>query len=853
MTLQRLVDAMPQFGNREAVGFANELGLRWWSYKRLHREAWRAAGFLRDHGIGRGDRFVLWAPNSPEWVAVLLGAMLRGAVPVVLDSESSPATVAEVVAAERCRLVLHEGLAGPHAFVGAGVDACPMGAPFRGTGAAAQESVRLPCEENDPAVFLYSSGTVGQPKGVLLSHRNLTSQVEPFLFWRRVVRWTPFSVRMLALPPTSHVLGLVVGLALPLSIGLSVVYTSRAAVSEWSRIIRDYQVMIGVVVPQVLLVLRRHVLETPFGGRRESASQRMSRGGKVAGLLWPIWARGELLGRQFRLVLAGGAHLAPSLARFWHRSGVLVVQGYGLAETAAFVTISRPHVAGNVGRAVGAQEVRIAPDGEILVRGPNVAHHGGQADADERFTSDGFLRTGDIGRLDVHGRLEIIGRRKEIIVTREGFSVFPNEVEVACLRQPRVIETAVVGYGEGGDEIHAVLRVEAKADPASIVRAANSELQPHQRIRSWTLWSPAAELPRNRMGKVDRALVVERLRRLAFETPAPRSTVLFADILSCSSGRDRIELLARYLTQEPRGHDGEDVQLVDGLGLSSLDVVELTALLEQRGDQAERRLYVGRDATIGDLREQLKHPTRPMALLAGAVGRGDGGVPIRRSPWSLPLVALRPITSRLVFPMGSFLCARVETHFACDPLALEPPLIIAAIPHEGSGDALIIHRALPPRLRRRLHLLIDGDFRPPPRTPWRERWRIALGYYVVLPLFCSFTALTRFGRTRDSLLDAAKQMDRGASPLSFPTPGDLGIVRIAIATGRSILPAYIERRRDTGVGVRRSHVRVHFDSPLVPTADAQPADLASTLWKRFATLRARASGSCGTEEGEPKI
>ena len=206
-------------------------------------------------------------------------------------------------------------------------------------------------------------------------------------------------------------------------------------------------------------------------------------------------------GLKFWAFVVGAAPLPPELEEFWRRMGFAVVQGYGLTETAPIVTLNHPFKTskGSVGTPIAGVDIRIAEDGEILVRGENVTS-GYYGDAGGAVAADGWLHTGDIGDRDAQGRLFIKGRKKEMIVTPEGLNVFPEDVERVLDALPGVRESAVVGVTEGAQErVHAVLRLDPGTDLDAIVRAANAQLEDHQRVRTASVW------PRRRSARAPRA------------------------------------------------------------------------------------------------------------------------------------------------------------------------------------------------------------------------------------------------------------------------------------------------------------------------------------------------------------
>src|SRR5690606_27103576 len=319
--------------------------------------------------------------------------------------------------------------------------------------------------------------------------------------YRRHAR--PFHpIRFLNLLPLSHMFGQSMATFVPPMLSGTVVFSHGYSPTEILRQIKTRRVSVLVCVPKVLDVLRKHV---------ERVAPATSAPDPLAGRhwAWRWWHYRDvhrLFGWKFWCIVCGAAPLDPALEAFWRKLGFLVVQGYGLTETAPIVTLNHPLRAskGTVGTPIGGVKVKIAPDGEILVQGENVTSgyyrpegmgDVAAAEADSAFV-DGWFHTGDIGEIDPSGRLLIKGRKKEMIVTPQGLNVFPEDVERALLSQPGTKDAAVVGATVDGEErIHAVLVLEEGADVKAIVRGANAGLEDHQRVWSTSIW-PDGPLPR---------------------------------------------------------------------------------------------------------------------------------------------------------------------------------------------------------------------------------------------------------------------------------------------------------------------------------------------------------------------
>ena len=228
---------------------------------------------------------------------------------------------------------------------------------------------------------------------------------------------------------------------------------------------------------------------------------------------------------------------------------------------------------GSLGQIVGDLQIRIAPDGEILVRGESVVSEfvGGSPASTTFVDSEGWLHTGDLGRLDEANQLYFLGRKKDLIVTADGLNVYPQDVEAALNQLLAVRESVVLAVPRGGkDEVHAVLLLsDPGADIERLVGQTNENLEPHQRIRGWTLW-PDEDFPRTASTmKVKRQEILDRLKGSRAQiNPSPGASTGVTDILAEMTGRGASELR-------------DDLRINEDLGLSSLEQVDLLSRLEE--------------------------------------------------------------------------------------------------------------------------------------------------------------------------------------------------------------------------------------------------------------------------------
>jgi len=562
--------------------------------------------------------------------------------------------------------------------------------------------------------IIFTSGATADPKGVTITHRNILANVVPIE--REVAKYRKYEkpfhpIRFLNLLPLSHMFGQSMATFVPPMLRGTVIFSHGYSPTEIVRQIASRRVSVLVCVPKVLDVLREHV-ERLFPETREPDPLTKKH------WMWRWWhyrAVHRLFGWKFWCVVCGAAPLEPELESFWRKLGFLVVQGYGLTETAPVVTLNHPFRAsrGTVGTPIAGVEVKIAADGEILVRGDNVTsgyyqpegssrERAGTAEAESPF-ADGWFHTGDIGELDAEGRLLIKGRKKEMIVTPQGLNVFPEDVERALLGQPGVKDAAVVGLRVQGEErVHAILALEATADKDAIVRAANAQLEDHQRVWSTSIW-PAAALPRTEG--------TQKLKRRELQRWAAGES---KDAPSLAAGSSLEAIVGQFAANREITPE----TTLDELGLSSLDRVELMMALESAFHVTLDESSLTAARTIAEL-GALVHgdvlaPGAPTPTAADDRPPADAKTPPadltfpRWNRWTLSRALRRISLPTWILPLArAFVSLDVQGLAHLEKLA--GPAIFAAN-HQSHMDVPVIFIALPRRFRYRLAPAMSREF-----------------------------------------------------------------------------------------------------------------------------------------------
>jgi long-chain acyl-CoA synthetase len=472
----------------------------------------------------------------------------------------------------------------------------------------------------------------------------------------------------------------------------------------------------------------------------------------------------------------GAAPLDPELEAFWGRLGFLVVQGYGLTETAPIVTLNHPLRAkrGAVGKPISGVEIKIADDGEILVRGDNVT--GGYYKAPEETRAafqDGWFHTGDIGELDADGQLLIRGRKKEMIVTPEGLNVFPEDVERALNEQPGVKDSAVVGAplaGSTAERVQAVLLLAPGTDADAVMRNANARLADHQKIRAAAVWS-GTELPRT---DGTRKLKRRELRAwLLGQSPA--GPTVKSGVVNSSTARDVRAVLARFAP----GRAIEASTTIDELGLSSLERVELMMALEEAFQVTVDEGAFTAASTVSDLEAMTRsvdwgHAGAEVTQFRSGKDHAEGTSPALDFPsWNrtLPVRAIRRASlPTWILPLGRVF-ARMTVSGLEHLHSIDGPVIFAAN-HQSHFDGPVILDSLPPRWRYRVAPAMMREFFNAhffPDRHGRAAWFTnSLNYYLSAFFFNAFPLTQGGAGTRQTLRYIGELIGSGYSILIFP-------------------------------------------------------------------------------------
>ncbi|MEO7004040.1 MAG: AMP-binding protein, partial [Acidobacteriaceae bacterium] len=829
--LATLVDDFKRHGNQIAiVSYPGNRRIAT-SYAQLAKMAGCFSRLLAGRGIRPGERVLLWGVNSAEWVAAFFGCILRGVIVVPLDAAGGLEFAQRVIADVSPRL-----LVGDLSLIGnlpsftpklslqdlAALPADPLFAPEPSLG------------RESPLQILYTSGTTSAPKGVVHTHGNVLASVDvlekEMQRYLRYERWV-HPLRFLHTLPLSHVFGQFMGLWVPPLLAAEVHYEDRLVTSHLIDRIRGERISVAAVVPRVLELLRAQLLADDPQLKPALLPMEKRR-------IWERWWSFRRVHRRFGFkfwaFVSGGAALPEEVEQFWNTLGFVLVQGYGMTETTALATLNHPFrvARGSIGKSLAGREIRIAEDGEILVRGPMLAA-GVWRDGRMEPRLEEWLHTGDLGSMDntgdTTGQIRFLGRKSDVIVTASGMNIHPADLEAAVRAQAGVRDCVVVGVdsARGPEPVAVVIlddsklqapeasagkpggwqrsedfRTDGFEETAGILANANRGLQEFQQMRSVLPW-PGSEFPRNAMGK---------LLRREVATWAHQQIGKSSSTTAGLSSRDPLLRLLEQVTGEP-SEGLNDASKLSQLGLDSLGRMQLAIVMEEQFGIAVDDDQIANATTLGDLKELLNRERRQDGVMRTSAGRAadrgssaasqisrkqdgmeageiplgakltDNGYAARKQtrnsalkyprwPWRAPMQAVRVVfLEGILRPLVALLAnPRVQL---IGPLPQEPSIYICN--HVSSIDVALVLFALPPRVRRHMAVAMSAEL----LQAWRNG-RAAAGVgagplrsLAPIQAYAVVALINVFplpagAGLRQSFAHAGAALDRGYNVLVFP-------------------------------------------------------------------------------------
>ena len=518
-----------------------------WTYRELRDEARRFGALLQAHGFAAGDRCAIIMQNQAKWLISATGAFWAGATLMPLDYKLTAKELVELVAHGKPRVLVTEyatwldlqkqpgdALERVLVLVTEAPEGAELGSAKRWEEPTEGTVETVPRTREDVACIVYSSGTSGTPKGCMLTHDNYLEQAQ--------VLGTMYPIdedgRFFSVLPTNHAIDFMVGFVIPLTMGAAVVHQRSLRPQFVRATLKEYGITHIALVPTILKNLEKRLRErlddlpdwqriVVDNVKRANAmlTAKKPRPEVSRKLLGPIH---DELGGRLKLIVAGGTFVDRDMAEFFYDLGIPIAIGYGLTEACTVITVNdlSPFRGDTVGKPVDGVEVEIRDAnedgiGEVWVRGRTVMK--GYLDAPELTAEslvDGWLRTGDLGSIDVSGHLKLVGRAKNMIVTEGGKNIYPEDIESAFEDLPDCEEFCVFAANYVwpkqtmvGEQLMIVVRPEGDSATDELkaeIAKRNHRLPDFKRLAAYAVLED--EFPKTASQKIKRNVLADQLR-----------------------------------------------------------------------------------------------------------------------------------------------------------------------------------------------------------------------------------------------------------------------------------------------------------------------------------------------------
>jgi len=527
------------------------------------------------------ERVLILSENRPEWIYSLFAIWKRGAIAVPVDFMSSPEEIAYIIGDSKPKLAFCSDQTKENLRRAVEISQTELEI-------INFDEVALPKpyekifhrEAEDIALILYTSGTTGSPKGVMLTFRNILSNIEGVAEAKVAEK----NDSTLAILPFHHSYPLMVTVLLPLHLGATIVFLDKLSPEDIMDKLKRYRISVLVGVPRLYNLFHRRIMERIESSLLTKLIFRLMEKIEVQELRKRVFKKvHEVFGGNIKYMVSGGAKLDPQIAKDLTTLGFTVLEGYGLTETSPIVTFNPPDRIGlgSAGLPIKNVFVNVSDEGEVLVKGPNVMKgYWNKPEETAKVIKHGWLYTGDLGYMDEDGYLYITGRKKEIIVLGTGKNVNPEEIEGMILKESDLVKE--VGVLELNGKLHALIypdfeRVREQGVVNlyetlkwEVIDRVNRKLPEWKRIVGFKIIE--TELPKTRLGKIRRFMLPELYSRAETVRKEEEDQILF----DTQEGK----LIKEYLEKETKMPVYPSYHIELDLGLDSLGKIELISFIE---------------------------------------------------------------------------------------------------------------------------------------------------------------------------------------------------------------------------------------------------------------------------------
>ena len=516
--LERVFENIQEFPDREILVNKKDGKYTPITFRDFGNQISSFQGCMRE--LSPEDRVVIFMENRPEWISSLFAVLFSGGIAVPVDYLLTEEELFNILKDSQPRFLITSNVnreVAERAVSKLGYHVKVLNVDSENLSNEGKITFKKRDLE-DVILILYTSGTTGNPKGVMLTLKNLNHNIEAV----ENLKFLSEDDRFVAILPFHHTYPLMATAVLPVTLRIPLVFIEKLTPADILSTVNDQKVTIMVGVPKLYHVIHHNIMaeikKLPPLKRKivEGALKVFKRGAPLSVKKRFFSEVHRKVGRHLRFMISGGAKLSEDVWRDMEAMGFNILEGYGLTETSPLISVNRPNKKkiGTAGVPVDGVEVRVTESGEIVVRGDNVMKgYYNKPEETKKVVKDGWFYTGDLGYIDEEGFIHITGRAKEVIVLESGKNVYPEDIEIELLKSPYILEVGVF-FHEG--KLKAIIRPDFELlvekgieDVKGFIKKEINRLmkgcQPYKKIKEFKLVD--RELPRTRIGKLRRFML----------------------------------------------------------------------------------------------------------------------------------------------------------------------------------------------------------------------------------------------------------------------------------------------------------------------------------------------------------
>ncbi len=644
--------------------------------------------WIRQQQLKSGDKLIISSYNCPQYVYTMIACLFEGIIVVPVDFQASDRLIQKIADDTKPKLIITSRLK-----------------PINQTHIPIthienlnylikhlkKAPLKSSTKKDSIAQILYTSGTTGNPKGVILTHRNIHSNISAVTQMVNINH----TYNTLSILPLSHIFEQI-GMYSLLLVGAHTTYMQSRRASEIVGLLKHEHPNTILTVPAFLELFKDKILDKAANEGKTHLLNKLLR--LSPHLPQPLKVKlfasiHRELGGQLQRFIVGGAALAPETEIFWTNLGVEILKGYGLTETSPILTATPQgiHKPGSAGLPLPGVKIKLDKSSQILAKGDNVfqGYYQNPTATRKSFTKDGWFKTGDIGHFDQAGYIYLRSRIKNIIVKANGKNIYPEDIEHYYNAHPDIKEAVVVGVPKKNDLIITAVLLPAtslSSESANAITASiNQNLEDYQQIQNTVIWREP-DFPRTLTLKVKRPLIIKALTQNS-KTKSSQNIDKLIDILSTLSA-------ARPEKIKP------STLLTKDLGFDSLKIIELAVKIEEVMQVKVPEHLLTPKTSVSDLREIIQTANQSQT---------NNRLTLKKSMFSKILAPAKIYWPKLVLPLVSKYFQQIDIIHP-DRLADLPDQLIIVANHTSHLDTPVIVNLLPKSIRSRLSVAGRYDY-----------------------------------------------------------------------------------------------------------------------------------------------